>query len=201
MGIVKTDAAQRLSLFIPVLAAWFIFKEDFNSYKLIGLLIGFVALLFILRKNTGNDQNKWIYPTVVLLGFGVIDILFKQVALYTALPYTTSLFVIFDIALAVSLLVVIYYSVIKKVKLELKNILFGGLVGLFNFGNILFYLKAHKAFSENPSTVFAGMNLGVIVLGSLIGLLFFKEKLSKINFIGVFLALIAIIFIVFSQLV
>lgn len=201
MGIVKTDAAQRLSLFIPILAAWFIFKEDFNSYKLIGLLIGFVALLFILRKNTGNDQNKWIYPTIVLLGFGVIDILFKQVALYTALPYTTSLFVIFDIALAVSLLVVIYYSVIKKVKLELKNILFGGLVGLFNFGNILFYLKAHKAFSENPSTVFAGMNLGVIVLGSLIGLLFFKEKLSKINFVGIFLALIAIIFIVFSQLV
>jgi drug/metabolite transporter (DMT)-like permease len=201
MGIVKTDAAQRLSLFIPILAAWFIFKEDFNSYKLIGLLIGFVALLFILRKNTGNDQNKWIYPTVVLLGFGVIDIFFKQVALYTALPYTTSLFVIFDIALAVSLLVVIYYSVIKKVKLELKNILFGGLVGLFNFGNILFYLKAHKAFSENPSTVFAGMNLGVIVLGSLIGLLFFKEKLSKINFVGIFLALIAIIFIVFSQLV
>jgi len=201
MGIVKTDAAQRLSLFIPILAAWFIFKEDFNSYKLIGLLIGFVALLFILRKNNGNDQNKWIYPTVVLLGFGVIDILFKQVALYTALPYTTSLFVIFDIALAVSLLVVIYYSVIKKVKLELKNILFGGLVGLFNFGNILFYLKAHKAFSENPSTVFAGMNLGVIVLGSLIGLLFFKEKLSKINFVGIFLALIAIIFIVFSQLV
>ena len=200
MGIVKTDAAQRLSLFIPILAAWFIFKEEFNSYKLTGLIIGFVALLFILRKNSGNDQNKWIYPTVVLFGFGIIDILFKQVALYTALPYTTSLFVIFDIALAVSLLVVVYYSVIKKVKLELKNILFGGLVGLFNFGNILFYLKAHKAFSENPSTVFAGMNLGVIVLGSLIGLLFFKEKLSKINFVGIFLALIAIIFIVFSQL-
>lgn len=200
MGIVKTDAAQRLSLFIPILAAWFIFKEEFNSYKLTGLIIGFVALLFILRKNSGNDQNKWIYPTIVLFGFGIIDILFKQVALYTALPYTTSLFVIFDIALAVSLLVVVYYSVIKKVKLELKNILFGGLVGLFNFGNILFYLKAHKAFSENPSTVFAGMNLGVIVLGSLIGLLFFKEKLSKINFVGIFLALIAIIFIVFSQL-
>jgi drug/metabolite transporter (DMT)-like permease len=200
MGIVKTDAAQRLSLFIPILAAWFIFKEEFNSYKLIGLLIGFVALLFILRKNTGNNQNKWIYPTVVLLGFGVIDILFKQVALYTKLPYTTSLFVIFDISLAISLLVVIYYSIFKKVKLELKNILFGGLVGLFNFGNILFYLKAHKAFSQNPSTVFAGMNLGVIVLGSLIGLFFFKEKLSKINFVGIFLALIAIIFIVFSQL-
>jgi hypothetical protein len=35
---------------------------------------------------------------------------------------------------------------------------------MFNFGNILFYLKAHQDFSESPSTVFAGMNLGVIVI-------------------------------------
>jgi drug/metabolite transporter (DMT)-like permease len=199
MGIVKTDAAQRLSLFIPILAAWFIFKEDFNSYKVIGLIIGFLALLFILRKNNENTQNKWIYPAIVLLGFGVIDILFKQIALYTKLPYTTSLFVVFDISLAVSLLVVIYDTVLKKVQLKLKNILFGGFVGLFNFGNILFYLKAHKAFSESPSTVFAGMNMGVIILGSLVGLFFFKEKLSKINFTGIFLALIAIVLIVISQ--
>ncbi|MGN7811632.1 EamA family transporter [Flavobacterium sp. 22076] len=199
MGIVKTDAAQRLSLFIPIIAAWLIFKEDFNTYKVIGLVIGFIALLFILRKQSTNDQNKWIFPAAVFLGFGIIDILFKQIALFTALPYTTSLFIVFDISLAVSLLVVVYDVVLKKVQLSSKNILFGALVGIFNFGNILFYLKAHKAFAENPSTVFAGMNMGVIVLGSLVGLLFFKEKLSKINFIGIFLALIAIIFIVFSQ--
>lgn len=199
MGIVKTDAAQRLSLFIPILAAWFIFKEEFNSYKVIGLVIGFFALLFILKKQSVNTENKWIYPTVVLLGFGVIDILFKQIALYITLPYTTSLFVVFDISLAISLLIVVYETVLIKVKFEAKNILFGGLVGLFNFGNILFYLKAHKAFSENPSTVFAGMNMGVIILGSLVGLLFFREKLSKINFIGIILALIAIVFIVISQ--
>ncbi|MCI9844881.1 EamA family transporter [Flavobacterium pectinovorum] len=200
MGIVKTDAAQRLSLFIPILAAWFIFKEEFNSYKVIGLVIGFWALLFLLRKPSENEQNKRLYPAIVLLGFGVIDILFKQIALYSTLPYTTSLFVVFDIALAVSLLIMIYNTVLKKVKLELKNIFFGSLVGLFNFGNILFYLKAHKAFSENPSTVFAGMNMGVIVLGSLVGVFFFNEKLSKTNFLGVILALIAIVFIVFSQI-
>ncbi|MEG0850051.1 MAG: EamA/RhaT family transporter, partial [Flavobacterium sp.] len=70
---------------------------------------------------------------------------------------------------------------------------------IFNFGNILFYLKAHKAFAENPSTVFAGMNMGVIILGSLVGLFFFKEKLSKINIIGLLLALVSIVFIVRSQ--
>ncbi|MFB9107696.1 DMT family transporter [Flavobacterium gyeonganense] len=200
MGIVKTDAAQRLSLFIPILAAWFLFKEEFNSYKVIGLAVGFLALLFILKKPFDNKKNNWIYPALVLLGFGVIDILFKQIALYSDLPYTTSLFIVFCIALLISLVIVIYNAVVKRVKLEIKNILFGGLVGLFNFGNILFYLKAHKAFSKNPSTVFAGMNMGVIVLGSIVGVLFFKEKLSKMNFLGIVLALIAIIFIFFSQI-
>ncbi|WP_343614868.1 DMT family transporter [Flavobacterium sp.] len=199
MGIVKTDAAQRLSLFIPILAAWLVFKEEFNTYKVIGLIIGFTALLFILRKKTNNEENKWIYPAAVLLGFGIIDILFKQIALYTTLPYTTSLFIVFDISLAVALFIVVYDVAFKKVKLDYKNLLFGALVGIFNFGNILFYLKAHKAFSENPSTVFAGMNMGVIILGSLVGLLFFKEKLSKTNLIGLILALISIIFIVRSQ--
>ncbi|HRN45150.1 MAG TPA: EamA/RhaT family transporter, partial [Flavobacterium sp.] len=142
---------------------------------------------------------KWIYPAVVLLGFGVIDILFKQIALYTTLPYTTSLFVVFGIALFIMIAAVVYDVIITKVPLNFKNIIFGGLVGVFNFGNILFYLKAHKAFAENPSTVFAGMNMGVIVLGSLVGIFVFKEKLSKMNFAGLFLALIAIVLIVISQ--
>jgi drug/metabolite transporter (DMT)-like permease len=199
MGIVKTDAAQRLSLFIPILASWIIFDEDFNSYKIAGLITGFIALIFILNKPSANQESKWIYPAVVLIGFGIIDVLFKQIALYTDLPYTTSLFIVFDIALAVSLFVIIYESVFKKASLEYKNFLFGILVGIFNFGNILFYLKAHKEFSENPSTVFAGMNIGVILLGTFIGAFFFKERLSKINLMGLFLALMAVILIVISQ--
>jgi len=199
IGIVKTDAAQRLSLFIPILAAWFIFKEEFNTYKVIGIVIGFLALLFILRKQSDNTENKWFFPAAVLIGFGVIDILFKQVALYTTLPYPASLFVVFCVAITVAVLISVYEIGSKKIKLEPKNILFGALVGIFNFGNILFYLKAHKAFADNPSTVFAGMNMGVIILGSLVGLLFFREKLSKINFIGILLALISIVFIVISQ--
>lgn len=199
MGIVKTDAAQRLSLFIPILAAWLIFKEDFNSLKVTALLVGLPALLLILAKPSQNTENKWIYPAVVLLGFGLIDILFKQIALFTSLPYTTSLFVVFGIALVIMTVVIIYEVIAGEVQLSIRNILFGGLVGIFNFGNILFYLKAHKAFAENPSTVFAGMNMGVIIIGSLVGIFVFKEKLTKMNFTGLFLALIAIILIVISQ--
>ena len=199
MGIVKTDAAQRLSLFIPILAAWLIFGEQFNALKITAFLIAFPALLLILTKPSDNTENKWVYPAVVLVGFGLIDILFKQIALYTNLPYTTSLFVVFSIAMAIMLVVISVEIWYKKRKLKYQSILFGALVGLFNFGNILFYLKAHQSFAENPSTVFAGMNMGVIIIGSLTGIFVFKEKLSKMNFTGLFLALIAIVLIVMSQ--
>jgi drug/metabolite transporter (DMT)-like permease len=199
MGIVKTDAAQRLSLFIPILAAWLIFGEKFDALRITAFLIAFPALLLILNKPSENTKNKWIYPTMVLIGFGVIDILFKQIALYTDLPYTTSLFVVFGLALTIMTAVVVFEIAFKKTKLNYKNLLIGGLVGLFNFGNILFYLKAHQSFSENPSTVFAGMNMGVIIIGSLTGIFIFKEKLSKMNYAGLFLALVAIVLIVLSQ--
>ena len=199
MGIVKTDAAQRLSLFIPILGAWIFFKEEFNAFKIAAIVVVFPALLLLLSKKSDNSKNKWGFPAAVLLGFGVIDILFKQIAINTNLPFTTSLFVIFGIALSVSLLAVIYEVVIKSVKLDYKNILSGLLIGIFNFGNILFYLKAHQSFAKNPSTVFAGMNMGVIIMGSLVGIFVFKEKLSKTNFIGLFLAFVAVVLIVVSQ--
>ncbi|WP_306352617.1 DMT family transporter [Flavobacterium sp. '19STA2R22 D10 B1'] len=202
IGIVKTDISQRLSLFIPLLAAYFIFKEDFTALKLAGLIVGFVAIFFTLSKKKQGDisSNKWIYPIIVFVGFGIIDVLFKQIATYTAVPYTTSLFAVFCCSLIIALGIVLYQLVMHKSKLESKNFLYGGILGLFNFGNILFYLKAHKAFAENPSTVFAAMNLGVIILASLVGIVFFKEKMNTKNYIGIGLALIAITLITLSQL-
>jgi len=203
VGIVRTDAAQRLSLFIPILAAWFIFKEDFNIFKIIGILIGFPALgLILAKKSTGSGSNKaWAFPAIVLLGFGVVDTLFKKVVTFDAPNYTTSLFMVFIGAIILTFFAMLYeIFVLKKTKFSFMNIAYGALVGIFNFGNILFYLQAHKEFSANPSTVFAAMNMGVIVTGSLAGVLIFGEKLSLKNYIGIVLALLAIVFIALSQL-
>jgi drug/metabolite transporter (DMT)-like permease len=200
MGIVKTDAAQRLSLFIPILAAWLLFKEDFNTLKITAFFIALPAILLVLSKKAENKNNKWIYPAVVLVGFGIIDILFKQIALYTNLAFTSSLLVIFCIAMIITVAAVVYEIIFKKVRLTGGNLLLGGLVGVFNFGNILFYLKAHQAFAENPSTVFAAMNMGVIIIGSIIGIVVFKEKVSRYNYFGLLLAIVAILLITFSQI-
>lgn len=199
MGIVKTDAAQRMSLFIPLIASWLFFGENFTFYKVLAFGIAFLALLCILSKPSTNESSNWIYPGLVLLGFGIIDILFKQIALQTNFPFTTSLLIIFSIAFFVMIGVIVYEIVYLKNKIALQNMYWGTFVGIFNFGNIYFYLKAHQSFAQNPSTVFVGMNLGVIVLGSFIGVFVFKEKLSRKNYIGLLLAIIAIMCIAYAQ--
>jgi drug/metabolite transporter (DMT)-like permease len=72
------------------------------------------------------------------------------------------------------------------------------MLGIANFGNILFYLKAHQAEASRPSLVFSAMNIGVIAAGSLVGLWLFNEKLSRLNKAGIVLAVISILVITYS---
>ena len=200
VGIVKTDIAQRLSLFIPLTASYFLFNETFSQLKIIGFIFGFSAIFFTLNKKSESKSDNWVYPLLVLLGFGIIDILFKKIAVFNDFSFTTSLFIIFCGAFIISILFLIGKILVQKEKLESKNILWGLALGILNFGNILFYLKAHKALSENPSTVFAGMNMGVIILGSFAGILIFREKITKWNYLGIVLAIISVIIITLAQL-
>lgn len=201
IGIVKTDIAQRLSLFIPILAAFYLFGEHFNQLKIAGLIVGFIAIfLTMIRKSTvKSEAYAYLYPIFVFIGFGVIDVLFKKLALDQSIPYTSSLLVVFGISFTVAAGILLYNAVVKKEKVQLVNFACGLVLGCFNFGNILFYMKAHRAMAENPSTVFAAMNMGVILLGSCIGILVFKEKVSKLNYVGIAMALVAILLITLSQ--
>ncbi|MBW8687188.1 DMT family transporter [Chitinophaga rhizophila] len=201
-GIVKTDIAQRLSLFISIVAAWLLFRETFNNYKIVGLVFGFVAIFFVLYRpqQQAKEDARSLAPLFVFLGFGVIDILFKQVALAKSVPYTTSLSLIFILSFIVALIISLTQVVVRKVKVTAVNLLCGVILGIFNFGNILFYMKAHKLLHKNPSTVFAAMNLGVIILGTLVGTIMFKEKLNRYNYVGIVLAIIAVICITLSQI-
>lgn len=201
-GIVKTDIVQRLSLFISISFSLFIAKEVFNAYKIIGLIIAFVAIFFTFYKKqqTESNQNKSFYLLLVLFGFGIIDILFKKVATIGDLQFTELLLLVFIGAFIISALISGYNILVKKETFSIKNLYWGILVGVLNFGNISFYIKAHQSLSSNPSTVFIGMNMGVILLGSLIGIFYFKEKLTKLNYIGLLLSLISIAFIAYSQL-
>lgn len=198
-GIVRTEVAQRLSLFIPLLAAYFIFGEDMPTVKLLGIGVGLFAILFSIGWHKGGDSNSssWIYAVMVFFGMGIIDILFKKVALYQAVPYSFSMFFVFALAGLFTLSVILFRLFVKKEGLVVKSFGWGLLLGLFNFGNILFYMKAHRALPESPSLVFTGMNIGVILFGTLIGVSFFAERLSTFNKIGLLLAVISVLIIAY----
>lgn len=200
-GIVKTDIAQRMSLFLPLFFSFVVLKETFNNYKWIGIILAFMAifLTFYRKKNAENGTNKkWYFLLLVLLGFGSIDILFKQVAILKELQFTEILFLVFPGAFLISLFISGYYLIKQKETFNKQVISWGISVGILNFGNISLYIKAHQALATSPSTVFASMNMGVIILGSLVGILIFKEKMNRWNYLGIVLSLLAIGLITYS---
>lgn len=201
-GLARTDIAQRLSLFISLSAAYFLFKEDFDRYKEVGIVFGFAAIIFTMYRKSDRITSKrsWLYLLLVFIGFGTVDVLFKMVSQITVIPYTTSLFLIYCVAFVLSMIYLLYLVWRKKTKLQLVNFFCGCILGIFNFGNILFYLRAHKEMADNPSTVFAAMNMGVIIAGTLIGIFVFRERLSRWNYLGLILALVSIILITLSKI-
>ncbi|MBL1408797.1 EamA family transporter [Sphingobacterium faecale] len=199
-GIVKTDVAQRMSLFIPLLASFLIFKETASSGKLIGIAVGLIALVCSVSWNKagqGQKSNSMLYPAVVFLGMGIIDVLFKQVAQHKEVSYIDSMFFVFVGAMLVAFCILLFQKWGRGQRIEASSMLWGSVLGVFNFFNIFFYMKAHRVIPDNPSIVFTTMNVGVIVVGTLVGVWAFKEKLSYINKIGLVLAVISILLIAY----
>ena len=189
-GIVRSDAAQRLSLFLPILAAFLIFHEMLSQSKAIGIVLAFIGLFCLLSKP--NEQSAVDFRGVlgligVWFGYGIIDILFKQVA-KSGGAFPTTLFIAFSLAACIMFI----YLLFKRTQWNVASFVGGIILGVLNFFNILFYIKAHQSFSSNPTLVFAGMNIGVICLGTITGALIFKEKISKVNWLGIVFSLCAI---------
>lgn len=194
-GIVRSDAAQRLSLLLSLLAAFALFGEQLTGFKTLGIALGLLALLcMVWRSGHGAAERGaagWLYPLLVFGGFGVIDVLFKRVAL-AGVPLGASLQAMFALAMLVAFAMQLWRRVQGQTRFTTRSALAGLLLGLANFGNILFYLRGHRALPQHPALVFASMNLGVVALGALVGLLVFRERLSWLNLAGVALALLAI---------
>lgn len=189
-GIVRSDAAQRLSLFLPILAAFLIFHEILSQSKVVGIVLAFAGLFCLLSKP--NQQSAVDFRGVlglvgVWFGYGIIDILFKQVA-KSGGAFPTTLFIAFSLAACIMFI----YLLFKRTQWNVASFVGGIILGVLNFFNILFYIKAHQSFGSNPTLVFAGMNIGVICLGTITGALIFKEKISKVNWLGIVFSLCAI---------
>ena len=204
-GIVRTDIAQRMSLVLSLLAAFLWFGESANGLKLAGLGLGLLSVFAILARpqavatHPGTAQAAtWPLLLTVWVGFALVDVMLKQIAA-AGTPFAASLQVSFVLAFVGMLLVQAWRQSRGRSRFSWRNTGAGLLLGLLNFGNIVFYVHAHRALPENPSLVFAAMNIGVVVLGTLAGVLAFGEKPGRMNWLGIALALPAIVLIALSR--
>lgn len=212
VGMVATDAAQRLSLIIPIIAAFLLFGEVLTETRIFGLLLGFLALGALIYRpqqtervndNAGTiiamskPANKptlrmplWLFG--VWAGYGIIDILFKQVAKQGA-AFPLTLLISFGLAG----LLLFGYLLLIRVRWDRRALAAGVVLGALNIGNIYAYIRAHQVLSESPSIVFTGMNVGVITVATFIGVGVFKESLNRINILGLVLAIacVAVLFL------
>jgi drug/metabolite transporter (DMT)-like permease len=199
-GILKTEIAQRLSVILSLTAAYFIFNESFNSLKLLGVVLGLVAIALILYSHRGDQESTSStsglkYLVLVWFGYALIDVLLK---------YTTGLGLQFAVALNLMFICAFVLSLLFiRVKYQTwgsgQNILAGLMLGCFNFANIALYVKAHLLLKDSPAIVFAGMNILVVVFGVLVGVVFFQEKLKQSSVLGLIFALLSVFCLAFAM--
>jgi len=196
-GIVRTDIAQRLSLLLSLAAAFLFFGEQTVPLKIAGLALGLLAVVGILARpsvhTTSSPDSARMWPSLlaVWIGFAFVDVLLKHISA-AGTPFAASLQVSFVLAF-IGMLVWQGIRVMQgKTKLSARNLIAGLLLGLVNFGNIIFYVMAHRSMPGQPAVIFASMNIGVVVLGTLVGAFGFGEKLSWLNRAAIALAIVSI---------
>ncbi len=198
-GIVRSDVAQRLSLLLSLAAAFLWFGEAASSGKLAGLALGLLAIVGILHRpdTSSHGARGWPWLLAVWAGFALIDVLLKRIAL-SGVSSLSSLTLCFLIAFALMLLVQGVRRLRGDMRFDARSLGGGVLLGALNFANILFYVRAHQALPDSPAVVFATMNIGVVALGTVVGIVAFGERTSRWNRAGLALAVLAIAMIAFA---
>jgi multidrug transporter EmrE-like cation transporter len=83
----------------------------------------------------------------------------------------------------------------KKTIWHTKSIIVGLVLGIPNFFSMFLVMKSLESNYLNASTFFPVNNMSIVVLGTMISIVAFKEQLSKLNVLGIMLSVFAIILI------
>lgn len=197
-GITVTTLANKLSLVFPVAFSLIYFNEQLTTIKAIGIVTAIIAVgLTVYKKDiTRTNLIYIVLPLFLFLGSGLIDSLVKYVQAVKISDNETSLYTIlvFAVAFVVGIMVTIITKTYRQ-RLNPATLVFGTLLGVVNFGSLYFIIKALNNSGLESSLVFALNNMAIVAFTAILGTLLFKERLNKINFIGVILALISLYFL------
>lgn len=202
VGIAITSVSNKMSVIIPIAVSIIIDPLDvLTNFKALGIILAILAVfLSVYRKRKVEFDPRKIYlPIILFLSMGLVDSIVKYAQHYYVADDILPLFTV--ILFAMSAIAGLVTKFLRKTSfnelLDIKILLWGIGLGISNYGSIYFLIKAlnYKNSVGNTldgSIVFGINNLGVIALSVIIGLIVFKEKFLKINWIGIIISLLAI---------
>ena len=196
-GVIVTGIATRISVIIPMLFALFFYNESYTLFKISGIILAVPALILSTLQKNGTKIN-WDYfylPIILFFGSGFNDTLveYAQHSVLDKQTHSSFTILVFFSAGILGLA----YAFIKKLdfkKFIEKEILISGiLLGMINYASLYFIIAALKTKFVDDSVLFGFNHIGVLLFSVILGMFFFKEKLSKLNYLGILLSLTVII--------
>jgi len=199
-GLSVVSIATKMSVVIPVLFGLCYYKESLNGIKLTGIIIALIAVYLASNKSNEGiriERKLFFLPISVFIGSGVIDTSIKYLEDTYVDHNDVPLFsaIIFLAAALVGLILIGFQVVKRNFKFDFKNIIAGVCLGIPNYFSIYFLVKALRSDILESSGIFAINNVAIVTLSTFTGILLFKEKLIRDNWIGIFLAILSIILI------
>ena len=201
VGITTTSVINKMSFMIPVIFSILFYEnEKFAFNILIGVCLAIIGIyLSSTNKRSFNFDKQYIWLLLIIfLGQGIVDIILNDSKFYIQKDENILFFLyLFLSATVTGILILISKKQIKFIKI--KNLIWGALFGIPNFFSIYYFLKALQSdyFIYKSYLIFPLTSVGIVVTTTLLGVLFYKELLTKRNIAGIVIAVISILIISF----
>ena len=189
-GVVLSSIFQKLGLIVQVLISIIFFKEQPQLIQVLGIIICLVAVVMINFEKGQTAVQFKMGLFLILLSSGFCDVMSK-IHEEMGNPALADHFLFYTFGVAMILCIALI--IVKKELFGWKDILFGILLGVPNYFSASFLLKALNDIAA--VIVFPTFSVATVVVISMTGLLVFKEKLSKKQWIGMGLILVALVFL------
>jgi drug/metabolite transporter (DMT)-like permease len=203
LGVSVASIATKMSLVIPVIAGLVLYGETISIAKALGIILALFAVFFASvkdnRRALGKDLRVFFLPLMVFLGSGIIDasIKYMEATLVSRTEFPIFSAAIFGFAGFTGLMVIQIRKPGDLSWLNPLNVLGGIALGIPNFFSVFFLLRALQFEGLNSASIFTLNNVSIVMLTTLLGVLLFRETLSRLNWGGVLLSVISILLISF----
>lgn len=203
VGIAITTVANKMSLVIPVAIALIMYPTNVSIWTFVAFILALLGIYLSSTKNgklTFDKQYIWLI-VLVFVGQGIADSVFNYAQKNSIGTGESPAFfsILFLMAAICGVIILIGKSFKEKITFSYKNVIGGVLLGIPNYGSLIYFFKALDSSGLHPSVVFPIVSMGVVVVSAILGIVIYKETLSRSNWIGIVCSIIAIALITFSK--